>query len=298
MKSLYLVGIIITIIVGSFFNWILCCEVEAIPIENIETIAPKETSMVVNPLVIIDSTGNFNYKTNDNFNFNKSDFIILRPLGAGVEEGIAQLKDYLNGDGAKFIDVTGFYSIAEENNSAFPNLGLARANAVKNHLIAKGVSSKKINTYGELKPNLKVQDSIYVGPVSFVITNDSNFKDAEAVVENIKKNPIVLYFETGRSTITLTEEQRAKYLSIVQAMDKVDDVSVQIIGHTDTTGDTENNKVLGKERAEFIKTYLVRNGISSENIETISKGETEPIADNNTNEGRAKNRRTVITIKN
>ncbi|MEL4307215.1 OmpA family protein [Joostella sp. CR20] len=297
MKSLYLVGIILTILIGSFFNWILCCEATE-TVSAPSTVAPKEIAPVVNPLVIKDNTGNFNYRTNDNYNFNKSNYIILRPLGEGVGAGILKLKDYINTEDGKFIDVTGYYSVSEKNTSAFPNLGLARAHAVKNHLIAQGISSKKINTYGELSPNLKIQDSIYIGPVDFTVTADSNFADAETVIEDIKKNPIVLYFDTGKSTISLTDEQRAKYSTIVQAMDKIDDIAVQIIGHTDNTGNPENNMVLGKDRAEYIKEYLVRNGISSEDIETISMGQTKPIATNDTEEGRAKNRRTVITIKN
>ncbi|MCM5662438.1 OmpA family protein [Galbibacter mesophilus] len=295
MKSVYLVAIIITILIGSFFNWILCCDAIAEEVVVERTVVEK--TLPVNPLIIEDSTGTFSYRTNDNFNFHESDFIILRPLENGVDEGIEKLNDYISPNEQKFIDVTGFYAANERNNSAFPNLGLARANSVKNHLIAMGISSKKINTYGEIKEDLVVNDSIYVGPVAFLITEDSNFKNAEAVIARIKEEPIVLYFETGKSTITLTDEQRAKYLDIVRAMDKVDDISVVIYGHTDSTGSTENNMALGKGRAEFIKSYLVRNGIPETSIETISKGEQEPVADNNTTEGRAKNRRTVITIK-
>ncbi|MCF8713796.1 OmpA family protein [Joostella atrarenae] len=300
MKSTYLVGIILTIIVGSFFNWILCCEaVNVTSDKNQEIVSPKESTPLVNPMVIKDSTGDFNYTTNDNYNFNKSDFVILRPLGEGVDKGVDELKDYINQNNGKFININGFYSISEKNNSAFPNLGMARANAIKNHLIAQGVSSKKINTSGDLKPDLVIQDSdsIYIGPVSFVISSDSDFEDAEAIVADIIKNPIVLYFETGESTIKLYKDQKAKYMNIVKALDKVDNISVHIIGYTDNTGDTANNIALGKERAEFIKAYLVRNGIPAGSIETLSKGEEDPVANNSTIEGRAKNRRTVITIK-
>ncbi|WP_335967113.1 OmpA family protein [Galbibacter sp. PAP.153] len=297
MKSLYIIGILLTIIIGSFFNWVLCCDVVTEEVEIDEVIVVEEKAPVINPLIIIDSTGSFNYEANDNFNFNASDFIILRPLEQGVEDGVMQLKEYVGNDASKFVNVTGYYENSETNNSAFPNLGLARANAVKNHLIAQGISSKKINTFGELQDGLPKQDSIYVGPVSFLITNDANVKDAELIVKNIKENPIVLYFDTGKSTISLSEEQRLKYQDIVRAMDKVDDVSVLIVGHTDNTGNAEQNMVLGKNRAEFIKAYLVKNGIPSEEIVTVSKGQEQPIATNDTEEGRAENRRTVITIK-
>ena len=53
---------------------------------------------------------------------------------------------------------------------------------------------------------------------------------------------------------------------------------------------------LGKERAEFAKSYLMKNGIAADKIIVSSKGQSQPIATNATEEGRVKNRRTVITL--
>src|SRR5690606_38725608 len=139
-------------------------------------------------------------------------------------------------------------------------------------------------------------DSVIVGPISVVVTENANIKDAQAVVDEIKANPIVLHFDTGKSTIVLTEAQREKYLNIVRALDKVDNVSILVEGHTDQTGTAEGNLILGEKRATFIKDYLVQNGIAPIRIQTVSKGQTEPIADNQTDEGRTQNRRIVITV--
>ena len=73
---------------------------------------------------------------------------------------------------------------------------------------------------------------------------------------------------------------------------------IVITGHTDNTGDANQNlKVWGKKRAEALKTYMVKQGVSAEQITCESKGQLEPVADNNTREGRALNRRANIRFE-
>jgi OOP family OmpA-OmpF porin len=69
-----------------------------------------------------------------------------------------------------------------------------------------------------------------------------------------------------------------------------------ITGHTDNVGTEEYNLKLSDKRANAVKDYLVLQGISSEQIETEAKGESEPVADNDTHEGRTANRRVEIII--
>jgi outer membrane protein OmpA-like peptidoglycan-associated protein len=70
-----------------------------------------------------------------------------------------------------------------------------------------------------------------------------------------------------------------------------------IVGYTDAIGSDEYNQSLGFRRAQSVKKYFESKGIPSGRILLESKGEKEPVADNITDEGRSKNRRTVITIK-
>lgn len=72
---------------------------------------------------------------------------------------------------------------------------------------------------------------------------------------------------------------------------------VVVIGHTDSIGSDAYNMRLGQRRAEAVKAFLVSAGISANSIRTSSKGEREPIADNKTAAGRAKNRRVEIKIE-
>ena len=67
-------------------------------------------------------------------------------------------------------------------------------------------------------------------------------------------------------------------------------------GHTDNTGSVANNLILSTQRAKTIQQYLVEKGIALNRITSIGYGDTKPIADNKTEQGRATNRRTSFTI--
>jgi OmpA-OmpF porin, OOP family len=103
--------------------------------------------------------------------------------------------------------------------------------------------------------------------------------------------------EIKQSEITLNQEEKQKMDEITNVLKNLPDAVLTITGHTDNTGSHKYNIKLGQERADRAKTYLVQNGIDGSKITCTSKGPDEPIADNNTPEGRAKNRRTVILIK-
>lgn len=305
-KTSYLLGILLTIVIGTLLYCYLCDDCHCSPnrevtTEDTNTIVaePEVISTTRNGLSISDANGDFNIKINENFNFKTSNFSILEPLSANVTSRVSKLKDYLLENPYKDIDIIGYYRSDETNNSAYPDLGLARANAVKNYLISQGIPSRQIDTHGQLNDDINPDDAnTLFGPLQFGITTfeeDATDQKLKAACEAIRKYPLMLYFETGEAQINLTAEQRQKIADVSRCVDKLG-VKVQVVGHTDNTGVAANNMTLGQGRADFAKNYLVRNGILSSNIEASSKGQTEPIADNNTDEGKTKNRRTVITI--
>ena len=68
------------------------------------------------------------------------------------------------------------------------------------------------------------------------------------------------------------------------------------VGHTDSVGSDKYNQRLSQRRADAVKGYLVSKGIEPNRIYTEGKGEKQPVADNKTSEGRAKNRRVEIEV--
>jgi peptidoglycan-associated lipoprotein len=73
-------------------------------------------------------------------------------------------------------------------------------------------------------------------------------------------------------------------------------VYLEIQGHTDATGPDMYNYKLGEERAEAVRRYLNAKGVALNRMSTISYGKSEPIDDNKTKDGRAKNRRVVVVV--
>jgi outer membrane protein OmpA-like peptidoglycan-associated protein len=71
---------------------------------------------------------------------------------------------------------------------------------------------------------------------------------------------------------------------------------VRIVGHTDNTGSDALNDRLSLERAQSVKNYLVDRGVRADTIQVAGRGEREPVADNGTEAGRAKNRRVEIFL--
>jgi outer membrane protein OmpA-like peptidoglycan-associated protein len=74
-------------------------------------------------------------------------------------------------------------------------------------------------------------------------------------------------------------------------------LTVSIEGHTDNVGNAKNNKTLSEERAKSVMSLIIKNGIPSTRMSASGWGQEKPIADNATDEGRAKNRRVELVKK-
>lgn len=296
-----LLGILITILAGTYF-YITCCSECGLPVkkEAIKeaVVVPAEPEATSYPFAFSD--GDYAYNENGNYNFNMSSSSILMPVSDKVSAGgIPSLKAFLAENTEKVVNVTGYYKNDEANASAFPNLGLARANAVKNHLVENGISSSQINTMGKLKDDMVSKNNMFLGPIAYGIGDKAKNTDDElkALYDKITSDPLVLYFNTGEAAINLSAEQRQKVADISRYLDKVEGATTQVTGHTDNSGSRVTNVRLGQERADFAANYLAQNGISKAKIKASSKGSGSPVASNTTEEERSKNRRTVVTLK-
>lgn len=298
-KTLYLLGILGTILLGTFLYNSMCCQD-----------CNKEKEIDKNPVVA--TTGNveannfkisgtdFNYDCENNFKFLSNDFKNIQPVDECVNVGINNLKVYFDKSAKSKIEITGYALNSEKNTSAFPNLGLARANDLKDYFVSKGIASNRFELKGELIDAWKVDKDTLYGPANFRVFDPEPTAvkvDWAAIKASYNAAPLILYFNTGQAEINLTPEERQKVADLVKYLDNVEGSKLSTVGHTDSAGKRENNIKLGQGRSEFAKAYLAKNGVEANRIEATSKGPDEPIADNNTPDGKAKNRRTLVTIK-
>ena len=107
--------------------------------------------------------------------------------------------------------------------------------------------------------------------------------------------PSDISFDTGRADIK--PELRSVLDAFASGLKDDASTRVRIIGHTDSTGSDAINDPLSLQRARAVGTYLADRGIAPTRIETEGRGSHQPVADNSTAEGRAKNRRVEILLR-
>ena len=106
--------------------------------------------------------------------------------------------------------------------------------------------------------------------------------------------PSDISFATGRSDIN---SSFAPILNqFASSLNQNPVTTVTIVGHTDSVGTDATNNPLSMDRANSTRNYLAARGVANNRIATDGRGEREPIADNNTNDGRSKNRRVEIYV--
>ncbi|MFM9910261.1 MAG: OmpA family protein [Chitinophagaceae bacterium] len=102
-------------------------------------------------------------------------------------------------------------------------------------------------------------------------------------------------FDVGRASVR--PEAKDVLEQIYNLLIQAEDSKLELVGHTDNTGQAESNYSLSHARAEAIKNYLIQKGIPANRFQKLEgKGQDEPVSDNSTPAGKAQNRRVVITI--
>lgn len=300
-QTLYILGILTAILLGAILYPKLCCKdcCEKQIREN-ASVLPGDTGIGDSNVFNL-KANNFNYTCNENFRFLTNGFNNIQPVHDSINNGIRLLKTYFDRNPGEKLLITGYALNSEKNTSAFPNLGLARANDIKNYFVSKGFSTDRFETQGELRDAWKTSKDTVIGAVAFNVKHleeaTAKAEDWNAVKEKVNASPLILYFQTNQSEINLTAEERQKIADLSNYLDHVPNAKISCIGHADASGNKEKNSKLAQSRADFAKQYLSENGISSGKIESSSRSSDEPIADNTTPEGKAKNRRTVVTLK-
>lgn len=104
-----------------------------------------------------------------------------------------------------------------------------------------------------------------------------------------------LNFESGSAQLTPDSNETVNNLATI--LKAYPHATIQLAGHTDNTGNPQTNQQLSLDRANAVKTMLVNSGVDGNRISTVGYGQDRPITTNDTEQGRARNRRTELTVK-
>lgn len=274
------------------------------------TVAPKDTTTVAtkdtSKVAPKDTTTKDTTTNNDTTAFkigNEENDLALVSEKVGFEEGSAtpeitedirkgfrSVGSYLKKNPTREIDLTGKYTTKEKQETG-EDLGLKRANAVKDELAKEGSPKNQINTSSKEVAKLKKGDN---GLITKVTT--SKFKVNEATAKSLEELEQALYFDSNSYNLQLTAKLKQYFRDVKTYLDQNETTAIKLTGHTDDTDTEEHNQKLGKSRAETVKEKLAEMGIDKKHIQTFSEGEKKPIKTNKTEEGKAINRRVEIII--
>jgi outer membrane protein OmpA-like peptidoglycan-associated protein len=113
----------------------------------------------------------------------------------------------------------------------------------------------------------------------------------EGIIVNFKSNVL---FATDKYALTAASKKTVN--DLITILGKYPDTDLKVEGHTDSQGSEAYNQTLSEKRAKSVADYLKANNIAASRLTTIGYGETQPVASNDTDEGRAQNRRVTFVI--
>lgn len=120
-------------------------------------------------------------------------------------------------------------------------------------------------------------------------------------VVNLDGCPMLLLKLTGilfaSDKATLTSASKARIDQALPAIKSSSSTNMEVVGHTDSRASNDYNFELSVRRAQAVADYLVSAGVPSSRLSVIGKGESDPVADNSTSEGRAQNRRVEVIAR-
>ncbi len=252
--------------------------------EPIET-RPKTLTIRYNDTVIL--------KDYEEFSF--SDGAVEPDAHPDNDRLLDDLATYLINNPQRQIKIYGHYRPSEVDlkSGLFENIGLARANAIRQQLISRGIKEERMALDYE-----QTKGEILGRPISFELSGDNKDDDTYKRVLFTFKD---MTFSNANFAID-SEEFRPSGQFIVYAdslqtfLSQNPSQSVLIIGHTDDDGNPLYNETLGRKRASSAKAFLRKMGIKNK-ILISSKGESQPVAPNTTDANKQKNRRVNFLLK-
>lgn len=227
--------------------------------------------------------------------FKDSEYNFIQPLSPDLSKRIDSYLNRLKSDPKENLIITALYGTQEKNAGIFPDLGLARANNMKQLFVQQGIESSRIAIKSKkIESDKAAEYTALEFNYADQIQYDNTLEDYTVLFEH---NPVILYFKSDSDELDLSVDQRIAFGDLVNYMDLDKDIKLNIGGHTDNIGNRESNIALSKKRALFVRDILINNGLDPARIRVVAYGPDRSIASNKTSEGRARNRRVEVSVE-
>jgi len=259
---------------------------------NLENVPPSENKIIKNHKIFItDEANNTISEFSNGFEITKNSALITSCTT------IPYLKDsifkYLANNYTKELYITGKLNETEANQPNSKNLGVERAKELKKELVNLGLETSKIKIFSKTYPFSYNKNNSYWNGIDLKLNTIK-----QTVIDSIESTITnkTLYINFEKEVLEGSESLLNYTVILKQYLAKNSDKKIEIIGHTDNIGYFDKNYIIGLNRANKLKEFFIAKNIDQNKINTSSKGESEPIADKRTEEGRAKNKRIQIFI--
>lgn len=192
------------------------------------------------------------------------------------------------------IQLTGQVTPAEAGNESLADLANARAAAMKAMLIDRGINPDRIKIAVSEEPKAMESNGHVLTGLDIRLATMTP-EEEEVRDENIARK--TLYCEFAAVEFN-PDPKLIEYASELKSyLERHPDENVTITGHTDSEGPANPNTWIGKKRARTVRDYFISQGVANDRMKIATRGEYDPVASNDTEEGRAKNRRIEIVIE-
>ncbi|MEM1318827.1 MAG: OmpA family protein [Bacteroidota bacterium] len=224
--------------------------------------------------------------------------VAVAPLSFNWSEDAARTSDEFDqfkadimakDEGDNILEIVGQYATTESAPEGFENMGLARASKIR-ALFMDDLPEERIRLSSRtIAGNGANGDSTFLADFKWI---KAEIEKSEVV--EMSDRTVILF--ASNSSQKEADPKVDAYLSRIAEELKAADKQVQLIGHTDSQGQAANNLELGRARAQSIRSFLLAKGVPKAKISLESKGQTVPVASNDTEAGRHQNRRVEVRI--
>lgn len=263
----------------------------------------------ITPFKAMDLATGFRLEANNNFVFDYSSVNFLLTLTSEMEDVLGKLTDYLNTHPQRQLILTGYNHPDEKNETTLLNIGLARANKMRNLLIKKGVDPNQIAIKGDADERLAVYNSPLYNKFlpnamgfDFDVLTPVEIKQQKRsfskIEENFKEMQVFRFKDFGQETnkIVMNDKLKAYMSDLILYISRNKKAKIYCVGHSNPSKTKEESAINGSKRAEYVRSFLVKHGILEDRVETTTAGDSHPLGEENTRYGQQINRRVDLFI--